>query len=118
LVIIITSSGTAYPMFVLVSPAGPGRARVAVLDSQNLSALHVELRDVGDKAAGKALADAGLGEMDGDYAWLLVSALRNAGKGGTGSDWGRRFDAMLDHAGRNGWADEKRSRVRAHVVRT
>lgn len=105
-------------MFVLVSKSGSGRARVAVLDSQDLSQLHVELRDVGDRAAGTALADAGLGEMDGEHAWLLVSALRNAAKGGTGSDWSRRFETMLDFARRNGWADEKRTRLRAHVVRT
>jgi|HubBroStandDraft_3_1064219.scaffolds.fasta_scaffold26839_2 hypothetical protein len=105
-------------MFVLVSPAGESRARVAVQDVQDLSQLHVEFRGVSDQAASKALADAGLGEADGEIAWLMVTALRMAASGGTGSDWARRFDAMLGYAQRSGWTDAKLSRVRAHIVRT
>lgn len=105
-------------MFVLISPAGPSRARVAVLEPQNLSKLHVELRDVSDALAREALAAAGLGQVDGEDAWLSVKALRSAAKGGTGSDWSRRFEAMLDAAHRQGRADEKLTRVRAEIVRT
>jgi hypothetical protein len=103
-------------LFVLVSPGSQSRARAAVHEPQDLSKLHVELRDVSDEAAGLALAAAGLGRLDGDHAWLDVSALRAMG-GGT-PDWGTRFDAMLGYARRQGWTDEMVSRVRAHVVRT
>lgn len=105
-------------MFVLISKAGPSRARAAVQDPQNLSQLHVELRDVTDAAAREALAAAGLGRVEGEHAWLSVTALRSAAKGGTGSDWARRFDAMLSAAQRQGQADEKLTRVRAQILRT
>jgi hypothetical protein len=110
--------GNTPTMFVLISPAGPSRARAAVQEPQDLSKLHVELRDVTEAAAREALAAAGLGQVDGEHAWLSVKALRSAAKGGTGSDWSRRFDAMLDAAQRQGHADEKLTRVRALIVRT
>ena len=105
-------------MFVLISKAGPSRARAAVQEPQNLSQLHVELRGVSESAAREALAAAGLGQVEGEHARLSVKALRSAAKGGTGSDWSRRFDAMLDAAQRQGHADDKLTRVRANVVRT
>jgi hypothetical protein len=103
-------------LFVLVSPGPQSRARAAVHEPQDLSALSVEIRDVSDDAAGQALAAAGLGRLDGDHAWLEVGALRASG-GGT-ADWGTRFAAMLSYARSQGWTDEQASRVRAHVIRT
>jgi hypothetical protein len=103
-------------MFVLVSPGSQSRARAAVHDPQDLKQLRVEFRDVGDEAAGAALADAGLGAADGDHAWLEVSALRASGDGT--ADWGTRFDGMLRYAQSQGWTNDQLTRVRAHIVRT
>jgi hypothetical protein len=103
-------------MLVLVSPAAGSGARAAVGDSQDLTRLSVEFRDVSDAAAAAALGAAGLGQVDGDHVWLEVSALRAAGD--RAGDWGTRFDGMLGYAQRQGWTDEELTRVRAHIVRT
>ncbi|MCT2581603.1 hypothetical protein [Actinophytocola gossypii] len=83
----------------------------SVEDVRNLRQLHVELAGIDDRAAAEALAGAGLGELDGDHAWLRIAALRAAGE----DAWRAEFDAMIEYARTKGWVDGER--VRAHVVR-
>jgi hypothetical protein len=102
-------------VFVLVS-GSDGEVRASVEDPGNLKQLHAEFRGVGDDPAGAAMAAAGLGTVDGDYAWLDAGALRAAGDGSPA--WVAGFDGMLAYAAGNGWASENGARVRAHIVRS
>jgi hypothetical protein len=102
-------------VFVLVS-GNVGEVRASVEDPGNLKQLHAEFRGVGDDAAATALSGAGLGNVDGDHAWLGVSALRAAGDGSAA--WTSGFDGMLAFAASKGWASEDGTRVRAHIVRS
>ena len=102
-------------MFVLVTSEG-GSVRATVEDAQNLKQLHAELRGVDDNAAAEALRTAGLGRIDGDYAWLDADALKEAGDGSSG--WTVDFYAMLAYAKTRGWMNDDESQVRAHIVRS
>ncbi len=102
-------------MFVLVAGDGD-QVAATVADAENLRQLHTEFRGIGDAAAAAALAAAGLGTVDGDHAWLDVSALRAAGDGSP--EWAAGFDAMLAYAASKGWASADGSRVQAHIVRS
>jgi hypothetical protein len=104
-------------MFVLISDAGGAeRARATVAEAENLKQLHAEFRGVSDDIAAGALREAGLGDVDGDHAWLETAALRAAGDGS--AEWTAGFDAMLAYAASKGWSSEDGSRVRAHIVRS
>jgi hypothetical protein len=93
-----------------------GEFRATVVDAANLRQLHAEFRGVDDAAAGAALTAAGLGTVDGDHAWLAVSALRAAGDGS--ADWLAGFDGMLKYAAGQGWTSADGSAVRGHIVRS
>ncbi len=94
-------------MFIRVAPTGP-----TVEDSGNLRQLHVELAGVDEQSAATAIADAGLGAMDGDHVWLDIPALRASGEGT--DSWFEAFDGMIAYARGKGWVNG--TRVRAHVV--
>jgi hypothetical protein len=102
-------------MFVLVSETAAGPC-AGVRDVGNLRQLHVEFRQVDDAAGASALAEAGLGGVADDHAWLDIAALRQAG--GDTERWRDQFEAMLGYARRNDWVDATGERVRAHIVRT
>ena len=102
-------------MFVLVS-GDRGNVRATVEDAQNLKQLHAELHGVDDDSAAEALRTAGLGRIDGDYAWLDADALKAAGDGSSG--WTVDFYAMLAYAKTRGWTNDDESQVRAHIVRS
>ena len=89
----------------------PGAATVE--DVRNLRQLHVELDGVDDPAAAAAIAESGLGTLEGDHAWLTVAGLRAAGE--QTEPWLTEFDGMIGYARSKGWVTG--DRVRAHVVR-
>jgi hypothetical protein len=95
-------------MFIRVGPGGS-----TVEDVQNFRQLHVELDGVDDSAAAAAIADAGLGTLDGDHVWVEIPALRDSGEGTDA--WRAGFDNMIDYARTKGWVDG--TRVRTHLVR-
>ena len=101
-------------MFVLVADDG-GVVRASVEDVHNLKQLRAEFRGVSDGQAAEALRLAGLGTIDGDYAWLVADALRAAGDGS--SSWTADFYGMLAYAKTRGWTSGDDSQVRAHIVR-
>lgn len=101
-------------MFVLVT-SDAGGVRATVEDAQNLRQLHAEFRGVDDAAAAEALRTAGLGRVDGDYAWLDAEALKLAGDGTSG--WTVDFYAMLAYAKTRGWTSDDQTRLRAHIIR-
>lgn len=95
-------------MIVRVTGAG-----AAVEDVGNLRELRVDLDGPDDATARAALADAGLGELSDEHAWLSIAALRTAGNGD--DEWLAGFADMIRFAEREGWVSG--DRVRAHVVR-
>jgi hypothetical protein len=95
-------------MFVHVGTGTP-----TVQDVRNLRQLHVELDGVDDATGAAAIAEAGLGTVDGDHAWLDIARLRAEGDDTDG--WRADFDAMIGYARTKGWVDG--DRVRAHLVR-
>jgi hypothetical protein len=101
-------------MFVLVT-SDAGGTRATVEDAQNLKQLHAEFRGVDDATAAEALRTAGLGLVDGDYAWLDAETLKLAGDGSSG--WTVDFYAMLAYAKTRGWTNDDQSQVRAHIIR-
>jgi hypothetical protein len=103
-------------MFVLVTDDGGGVVRASVEDAYNLRQLRAEFRGVSDAQAGEALRVAGLGTVDGDYAWLIADALRAAGDGSSG--WTADFYGMLAYAKTRGWTNAEDSQIRAHIVRS
>ena len=96
-------------MIVRVTGAG-----AAVEDIGNLRELRVDLDGADDATARTALADAGLGELTDEHAWLGIDALRAAGNGD--EEWLAGFADMIRFAQREGWVSG--DRVRAHVVRS
>jgi hypothetical protein len=95
-------------MYVHVSSGAP-----TVEDVGNLRQLHVELDGVDDETAAAAIAEAGLGTLEGDHVWLSIAGLRAAGE--PTEDWRTGFDGMIDYARGKGWVSGER--VRAHIVR-
>ena len=102
-------------MFVLVAEDG-GVVRASVEDAHNLRQLRAEFRGVSDAQAGEALRVAGLGTVDGEYAWLIADTLRAAGYGSSG--WTADFYGMLAYAKTRGWTNADGSQVRAHIARS
>ena len=102
-------------MYVLVAADG-GEVLATIADAENLKQLHAEFRGVDDDVAAAAIAAAGLGTVDGDYAWLDAAALQAAGD--SSAEWTARFDGMLAYAAGKGWTSADGARVRAHIVRS
>lgn len=95
-------------MYVHVDTAA---ATAEVREPEDLQRLHVAVSGNGDPdEVAQILAP--FGRLDGDHAWLHVSALRAAGPPDPG--WVERFEAMVSYASAQGWTDETGS-VRAHV---
>ncbi|GAB3443425.1 hypothetical protein [Actinophytocola sediminis] len=90
---------------------GLGAPRVE--DVQNLRRLHVEFAGVDDVTGAAAIAEAGLGTLEGDHVWLSIAALRAAGE--HTETWRTGFAGMIDYARSQGWV--RGEQVRAHVVR-
>lgn len=95
-------------MYVHVGAGAP-----TVEDVLNLRQLHVELDGVDDATAAAAIAESGLGTLDGDHAMLSIAGLRAAGE--HTEEWRTSFDGMIDYARTQGWVSG--DHVRAHVVR-
>ncbi len=95
-------------MYVHVGAGAP-----TVEDVQNLRQLHVELDGVDDATGAAAIAESGLGTLEGDHVWLSIAELRAAGEGTEA--WRESFDGMIDYARTKGWVTG--DRVRAHIMR-
>lgn len=95
-------------MYVRVGTDGP-----TVEDVRNLRQLHVELDGVDDATGAAAIAEAGLGTLEGEHVWLRITELRAAGE--NTNTWRADFDSMITYATTRGWVDG--DRVRTHIVR-
>lgn len=95
-------------MYVHVGAGAP-----TVEDVQNLRQLHVELDGVDEETGAAALAESGLGTLEGDHVWLSIAGLRAAGE--HTDAWRGGFDGMIGYARSQGWVNG--GRVRAHIVR-
>ena len=101
---------------VISRPVHVGRAEAHVTDPENFRELSVESTMVGTEDAGRALTDAGLGDLaDTEHAWLDIARLRELSRTGA-ADWDESFAAMIAFAARQGWVDDTGSTVRAHCV--
>lgn len=86
----------------------------SVQDVENLRELAVRAHGVDVNRISAALQASGLGAVEGDHAWLDVERLRRSGPAKL-SQWSEGFDGMISYAGKQGWLNEDRTRVRAHL---
>ena len=98
----------------IVSIASVG-GEAHVVERDDLTRLHVEAA-LDSAAVDSALRASALGRVEGEDAWLSVSALRVQGASDD-PGWPQRFDAMIDYARGKGWCSADGSEVRAHVER-
>lgn len=93
-----------------------GANTIELVDPDNCEVFHVEVAgsmepaDVDEVIAGNAA-----GRLVGDSAYISVDKIRAWAEGRTGDDWPTRFQVMLDNAGRNGWMNDDRTYVMAHL---
>ncbi|WP_158300451.1 hypothetical protein [Arthrobacter crystallopoietes] len=83
-------------------------------DVENLRELAVRAHGVDVNGISAALQASGLGTVEGDHAWLDVEGLRRSGPAEL-TQWREGFDGMISYAGKQGWLNEDRTRVRAHL---
>ena len=104
-------------MIVEVVGGADERPEVRVVDTDDLTRLHLALGQVTDEEADRALRDAGLGRLeDADTGSLDAAALRAAAEPDADvADWGRRFDALLGTARERGWISEDGAFLQVHV---
>lgn len=88
---------------------------VTVDEAENLKALSVELRDCTPERADALLGNRELGRIEGDHAWLDISALRAAARPPRSCTWDERFQRAMAYAQQNGWTDPAGDVVRAHL---
>lgn len=86
-----------------------------VLDLENLRALEVRTNGADGAAVASALAASALGTVDGDHAWLSITALKAQGAA-LGAEWASDFDGMISYAATSGWVDDEGVSVRAHLA--
>lgn len=87
----------------------------SVEDGGNLGELRVDA-DLGVVDLVAAVADSGLGVVDGDHVFLDVARLRQLAVHAPAAEWSAKFDGMIRFAASKGWCDAK-GRIRAHVER-
>ena len=104
-------------MIVEVVGGADERPEVRVVDTDDLTTLHLALGQVTDEEADRALRDAGLGRLeDADTGTLDTAALRAAAEPDADvAGWGERFDAMVDGARERGWVSEDGAFLQVHV---
>ncbi|MGY1652001.1 hypothetical protein [Geodermatophilus sp. SYSU D01119] len=105
------------PVIVEVVGGADERPEVRVVDTDDLTTLHLALGQVTDEEADRALRDAGLGRMeDADTGVLDAAALRAAAEPDADvADWGRRWDGMIEFARGRGWVSEDGAFLQVHV---
>jgi hypothetical protein len=93
------------------------RPEVRVVDTDDLTRLHLALGQVTDEEADRALRDAGLGRLeDADTGSLDTAALRAAAEPDADvADWAQRWDAMIDSARGQGWVSDDGATLQVHI---
>ena len=104
-------------MIVEIVTGAEERPEVRVVDTDDLTRLHLALGQVTDEEADRALRDAGLGRLDdADTGTLDTAALRAAAEPDADvAGWAQRFDAMVDAARERGWVSDDGATLRVHV---
>ena len=104
-------------MIVEVVTGADERPEVRVVDTDDLTRLHLALGLVTDEEADGALRDAGLGRLeDADTGSLDTVALRAAAEPDADvADWAQRWDAMIDSARERGFVSDDGATLRVHV---
>ncbi|SDC37675.1 hypothetical protein SAMN05660690_1175 [Geodermatophilus telluris] len=103
-------------MIVEVVGGADERPEVRVVDTDDLTSLHLALGEVTDEEADEALRAGGLGRVEGDTGHLDTAALRAAAEPADApGDWGQRWDAMVEHARGRGWVSEDGATLQVHV---
>ncbi|MCR5976564.1 hypothetical protein GDN83_02120 [Gordonia jinghuaiqii] len=99
-------------MYISVQPG-----RVEVLEATDDRRFQVEADACLTTAdVGKQLADSGLGDIEGDHAWIDIGTLTERLAATEGFD-GRQFEAMVAYARERGWVSNDGGSLRAHLVR-
>ena len=105
-------------MIVEVVGGADERPEVRVVETHDLTSLHLALGQVTDEEADEALRAAGLGRVEGETGHLDTAALRAAAEPAEApADWVQRWDAMVEQARSRGWAADDGARMQVHVER-
>jgi hypothetical protein len=93
------------------------RPEVRVVDTDDLSRLHLALGQVTDEEADEVLREAGLGRLQDDGTGVLdTAALRAAAEPDADvADWGERWDRMVEEARSRGWVSEDGATLQVHI---
>ena len=104
-------------MIVEVVTGAEERPQVRVVDTDDLSRLHLAFGQVTDEEADEALREAGLGQLQDDSTGLLdAAALRAAAEPGADvADWAERWDRMVESARSGGWASDDGATLRVPI---
>ena len=104
-------------MIVEVVGGAEERPEVRVVDTDDLSRLHLALGMVTDEEADQVLREAGLGRLQDDGTGVLdTAALRAAAEPDADvADWGERWDRMVEEARGRGWVSEDGATLQVHV---
>lgn len=89
---------------------------VELVDAEDCSRFHVEVRGDADVAAVLDTSGAGSLAADGEHAHIDIGWVRSQAVG-VGPQWEQDFSAMLDYARGKGWIDEGDSAIVAHLER-
>jgi len=103
-------------MFVRVDLDAPS---VTLEEPDDCKRFHVEVvGDGDDDALGRALADAGVGRLEGGEANISVVAVRRLAAGRVGPAWDADFAGMVAYAQTKGWLNSDGAAIQAHVERS
>ncbi|NEM05879.1 MULTISPECIES: hypothetical protein [Geodermatophilus] len=104
-------------MIVEVVGGAEERPEVRVVDTDDLSRLHLALGQVTDEEADEVLREAGLGRLQDDGIGVLdTAALRAAAEPDADvADWAERWDRMVEEARSRGWVSEDGATLQVHV---
>lgn len=93
-----------------------GAKTIELADPDDCEKFHVEVSGSMNPAdIDEVIADNAAGRLVGDNAYVSVEKVRGWAEGRVGDDWPKRFQMMLEAAGRNGWMNDDRTYVMAHI---
>ena len=93
-----------------------GEKTISLADPDNCDEFHVEVSGSMNPAeVDEVIADNGAGRLVGDNAFVSVAKVREWAAGNVADGWETRFQVMLDLAGRNGWMNDDRTYIQAHL---
>ena len=89
------------------------------MEPDDCKRFHVEVVGDGDDSAlGGALADSGVGRIEGGEAFVSVAAVRRLAAGRVGPAWDADFAGMVAYAQTKGWLNSDGAAIQAHVERS